>query len=76
MADPLSEPFGDLPLQLSAILVDMRMSMATVAAIEPGMVLPVAVARQVPLRLGQATVATGTVGAADDRVALQIRTAF
>lgn len=76
MADPLSEPFGDLPLQLSAVLVDMRMSMATVAAIEPGMVLPVAVARQVPLRLGQATVATGTVGAADDRVALQIRTAF
>lgn len=76
MADPLSEPFGDLPLELSAVLVDMRMAMATVAALEPGMVLPVAVARQVPLRLGRTTVATGTVGAADDRVALQIRSAF
>lgn len=76
LADPLGEPFGEVPLQLSAVLVDMRMAMATVAALEPGMVLPVAVARQVPLRLGQATIATGTVGAADDRVALQIRTAF
>lgn len=76
MADPMDEPFGDVPLQLSAVLVDMRMSMATVAAFEPGAVLPVAVARQVPLRLGQSTVATGTVGAADDRVALQIISAF
>ena len=76
MADPLEEPFADVPLELSAVLVDMRMSMATVAALEPGVVLPVAVARQVPLRLGRTTVATGTVGAADDRVALQIRSAF
>ena len=76
MANPMDEPFGDVPLQLSAVLVDMRMSMATVAGFEPGAVLPVAVARQVPLRLGQSTVATGTVGAADDRVALQILSAF
>lgn len=76
MADPLSAPFADVPLELAAVLVDMRMSMATLAALEPGAVLPVAVARQVPLRLGQTVVATGTVGAADDRVALQILSAF
>lgn len=76
MADPLSAPFADVPLPLSAVLVDMRMSMATLAALEPGTVLPVAVARQVPLRLGNTTVATGSVGAADDRVALQILSAF
>ncbi|MBC2670489.1 FliM/FliN family flagellar motor switch protein [Novosphingobium piscinae] len=76
MADPLAEPFADVPMQLSAVLVDMAMAMATVARLEPGMVVPVAVARQVPLRLGAVTVATGTVGAADDRVALQIRSAF
>ena len=75
-ADPLAAPFAELPLELSAVLVDMRMSMATLARIEPGQVLPVAVARQVPLRIGERTIATGTVGAADDCVALQITAAF
>lgn len=76
LADPLAEPFAALPLELAAVLVDMRLSMATVAALEPGTVLPVSVARAVPLRLRGETIATGTVGAADDRVALQITTAF
>lgn len=70
--DPLAEPFGSLPLSLSAVLVDMRLPMAVVAGFQPGMVVPVAVARKVPLRLGETLVATGTVGAADDRVAIQI----
>ncbi len=75
-ADPLDEPFAGLPLELAAVLVDMKMPMSALAGLEPGMVLPVAVARNVPLRLGRVTVATGTVGAADDRVALQITAAF
>jgi flagellar motor switch protein FliM len=75
-ADPNSEPFSGLPLELSAVLVDMRISMATIAAIQPGTVLPVAVARNVPLRIGGRTIATGSVGAADDRVAILITQAF
>lgn len=75
-ADPLAAPFAALPLGLTAVLVDMKVPMATLAALAPGTVLPVAVARAVPLRLGSRTVATGTVGAADDRVALQIISAF
>ncbi len=70
--DPLAEPFGALPLSLSAVLVDMRLPMALVAGFAPGMVVPVAVARKVPLRLGETLVAAGTVGTADDRVAIQI----
>lgn len=76
VADPLAAPFGDVPLELAAVLVDMRMSMAVLAAIEPGTILPVAVARAVPLLLGGLAVASGTVGAADDRIAIQITTAF
>jgi flagellar motor switch protein FliM len=38
------------------------------------MVLPVAVARQVPLRIGSRTLTRGTVGSQDDRVALQLTT--
>jgi flagellar motor switch protein FliM len=76
-ADPLARPFAEVPLDLTAVLVDMRMSMKTLAALAPGALLPVAVARQVPLRLPDGTtLATGTVGAAEDRVALQITAAF
>ena len=84
-ADPLARPFADVAIDLTAVLVDMRMSMRVLAALRPGTLLPVAVARQVPLRIaasdqsGQAptqTLATGTVGAAEDRVALQITSAF
>ena len=80
-ADPLARPFAEVPLGLSAVLVDMRLSMKVLAALRPGALLPIAVARQVPLRLADLsgdgpTLATGTVGAAEDRVALQITTAF
>nr|WP_281384449.1 FliM/FliN family flagellar motor C-terminal domain-containing protein [Novosphingobium flavum] len=75
-ADPLAAPFAEIDLPLRAVLVEMRMSMSALAALEPGMVVPVAVARQVPLCHGNRTIATGTVGAADDRVALQITRAF
>ncbi|MFC3175351.1 flagellar motor switch protein FliM [Novosphingobium bradum] len=85
-ADPLARPFADVSLACSAVLVDMRMSMKTLAALRPGTLLPVAVARQVPLRICDSAsdagggdgpiLATGTVGAAEDRVALQINTAF
>lgn len=71
-ADPAAEPFGAVPLPLSAVLVEMQVSMAAISALEPGHVLPVAVARKVPLRIGGKTVAHGTVGALDDCAALQI----
>ncbi|MFM5908729.1 MAG: FliM/FliN family flagellar motor C-terminal domain-containing protein [Novosphingobium sp.] len=75
-ADPGDEPFSSLPLDLSAVLGDMRMSMATLASLEVGQVLPVAVARQVPLKVAGRTIATGSVGEADDRVALRITQTF
>jgi flagellar motor switch protein FliM len=73
-ANPAAEPFGDVPLPLRAVLVDMPVSMATLAALAPGAVLPIAVARAVPLQIGGRTLASGTVGSQDDRVALQLTT--
>lgn len=73
---PLDEPFAELPLTLSAVLVDTRISMAALAALQPGTVLPVAVARKVPVRAGGRTVAHGTVGALDDRLAVQVTECF
>lgn len=75
-ANPTDEPFGDLPLTVTAVIVDTRLTMAALAALRPGAMLPVSVARNVPLRIGDKTIATGTIGAVDDRVAIQITQAF
>ena len=54
----------------------MQISFAAVAALEPGQILPVSVARRVPLRVGEHTIAHGTPGAMDERIAIQITQAF
>ncbi len=71
-SDPLDPPFADLPLRLDATLADMRVPLSRLASLAPGQVLPIAVAREVPLRIGDTVVAKGTIGALDERVALQI----
>ncbi|GMM93560.1 FliM/FliN family flagellar motor C-terminal domain-containing protein [Qipengyuania sp. MTN3-11] len=60
----------DLPLR--AVLVDVPMSIARLACLEPGSVIPVAVNRHVPLMTGDLTIAHGSVGELDDRVALEL----
>lgn len=71
-ANPAAEPFCAVPLPLTAVLVDMPVSAGTIAALEPGDVLPVAVARHVPLQIAGHIIAHGTVGAQDDCAALRI----
>jgi flagellar motor switch protein FliM len=70
--NPHAEPFATLPLHLSAVLVDMALPLSALSHLEVGHVLPVMVARRVPLRIGDLTVAHGSIGAADERVAIQI----
>ncbi|MFM5948771.1 MAG: FliM/FliN family flagellar motor switch protein [Novosphingobium sp.] len=70
--DPAAAPFAEMPLPLTATLVDMRVPLAALAALEPGMVLPVAVARAVPIAIGGAVLARGTIGSNDDRVAVKL----
>lgn len=71
-ASPHDAPYADMPLTLRAVLVDVPLPLATLSALEVGQVLSVPVARQVPLRVGESLVGHGTVGAVDDRVALQL----
>ena len=60
----------DLPLR--AVLVDVPMSIAKLASLQPGSVIPVAINRNVPLLIGNLTIAHGSVGELDDRVALEL----
>jgi len=79
-ADPASEPFAAMPLRLTALLVDTRLPLHVVSRLEPGQVLNLPIARQVPLIAGQQAmgqtighpIGHGTIGAVDDRVAIQI----
>ncbi len=75
-ANPAEAPYGGLELSLSAVLVDMAIPVMTLSALTLGQVLPVAIARSVPLQVGGKTIAHGTVGALDERVAVQITHAF
>ncbi|MCB2087984.1 MAG: FliM/FliN family flagellar motor switch protein [Sphingomonadaceae bacterium] len=69
---PLDAPFADMPLQLDARLVDMRLPLGRLAALKVGQVLPVSVARKVPLSIGGTVLAHGTLGEQDDRLALRV----
>lgn len=71
-ASPAAEPFAGIPLELKAVLVDMNVPVSLLSALKPGTILPVSVARTVPLIAGDHVVAHGTVGAMDDRAALQL----
>lgn len=73
---PADEPFGAMPLTLSAVLVDMAMQVSTLASLHAGQVLPVAVTRSIPLKIGDQTIAHGTLGALDDRIAVQLTQVF
>ncbi|WP_053833632.1 FliM/FliN family flagellar motor switch protein [Croceibacterium atlanticum] len=75
-ASPLDRPFADVPLEMRATLVDMDIPLSRLAALQPGMVLPVAVARNVPLKIGDTMIARGHVGELDDQIALQISQTF
>ena len=69
---PNVEPFAGIPLPLRAILIDMAMPVSTLANLAPGTVIPVSVARSVPLMVGDQVIAHGSVGSMDDRTALQL----
>lgn len=71
-ASPKVEPFAGIPLPLRAVLVDMAVPVSLLSQLKPGQILPVAVARNVPLMAGEHVIAHGTVGALDDRAALQL----
>ncbi|HWK41975.1 MAG TPA: FliM/FliN family flagellar motor switch protein [Croceibacterium sp.] len=71
-SDANSAPFADLPLSANATLVDMEVPLHRLTGLVPGDVLPIMVARSVPLRIGDAIIASGTVGEVDEQVALQI----
>ncbi len=70
--DPQGGALGDMPFDLVAVVAETNMPLSKVSALKPGDIVPLPIARQVPLRVGERTLAHGSVGSLDDRVALRI----
>ena len=68
----LPAAIADVPLRLRARLAEMKVPASKLMNLRPGQVLPIAVARSVPLFVGKHRVASGAMGEQDDRVALQL----
>lgn len=87
-SDPAREPFAAMPMHLTALLVDTRVPLHVITRLEPGQVLSLPIARQVPLIAGRhgvgksggksadpsggQAIGHGTIGAMDDHVAIQM----
>jgi flagellar motor switch protein FliM len=74
--DASAAPYAEIPLTLGALLIEMRLPLSRLASLKVGDVLPVALARTVPLYAGGRRIAAGTVGNLDDRIAVQLTEAF
>ena len=68
----LAEPFASVPLDLVAVLAEMQLPVSRVSALQPGDLLALAIPAQVPLRLGDLTLAKGQAGTADGGLALRL----
>lgn len=69
---PAERQFAEIPLRITATLVDMRIPLSRLAGMKPGDILPISVARNVPVTVGGKLLANGIVGEMDDRVALSL----
>ena len=63
---------GHVELPLRAVLVDVPMAISRIAQLTEGAMIPVAIQRNVPVLIGNTTIAHGSVGELDDRVAMEL----
>lgn len=74
--DPLAAPFADMPFEVQAVLAEFAMPLARLSSLKTGDTIPLSLSSEVPLKILETTIAYGSVGAMDERVALQITRAF
>lgn len=68
----LAEPFATLPLELVAVLAEMSLPVSRISTLKPGDTIPLVIPAQIPLRLGNITLARGQAGSADGALALRL----
>lgn len=71
-ASGLAAPFANVPLPLHVVLAEFDLSLARLQRLAPGDTIPLAMGRQVPLMVGETVLAHGSVGTADDHMAIRL----
>ncbi len=71
-ATGLAAPFATMPMPLHVVLAQFDLSLARLQALAPGDMIPLAMGRQVPLMVGDTLLAHGSVGTADDHMAIRL----
>jgi len=75
-SDLTQGPMADLPFDLTAVVAELSLPLARVSTLRPNDTIPLALSREVPLRIGDDVIAYGTIGSRDDQVALQLTRVF
>lgn len=71
-ANGLAAPFAAMPLPLHVVLAEFDLSLARLQTLGPGDMIPLTMGRQVPLMVGDTVLAHGSVGTADDHMAIRL----
>ena len=71
-ASGLAAPFAAVPVPLHVVLAEFDLSLARLQTLRPGDTIPLAIGRQVPLMAGDTLVGHGSVGTAEDRMAIRL----
>lgn len=71
-ASGMAAPFADMPLPLHVVLAEFDLSLTRLQALVPGDSIPLTMGRQVPLMVGDKVLAHGSIGTADDRMAIRL----
>lgn len=69
---PDAKPFANIPLSLTAVLARLNLPVSRISAMQPGDTIPLAIGRNVALRLADTEIARGEVGASDGALALRL----
>lgn len=71
-ASGTAAPFAAMPMPLHVVLAEFDLSLARLQALRPGDTIPLAMGRQVPLMIGETVLGHGSVGTAEDRMAIRL----
>ena len=71
-ATGMAAPFAKIPLSLHVVLAEFDLTLARLQTLAPGDSIPLAMGRQVPLMVGEKVLAHGSIGTAEDRMAIRL----
>jgi len=71
--DLVQSPLGEVAMPVRAVMAETSISMATIADLEMGQILPLSLPRFVTLRIGEQAIGRGTMGKHEDHMAVRIK---